>query len=91
MLIDSVGNNQPLVFESGTANGIFEPGESWTFHVQDYVPATNGLAADSFFSPGVVGAVNSDAFTSIVAIPIPEPSTWALSMLGILALMRRRR
>ena len=92
MLIDMFGLNQPLVFESITTNGIFEPGESWVFHVQDYVPGSSGLPADSFYTPGMVGASDFDRFTSIVALPIvPEPSGLALTLLGGLACLRRRR
>ncbi|MCX6865492.1 MAG: PEP-CTERM sorting domain-containing protein [Verrucomicrobia bacterium] len=90
MLIDTAGVNKPLLFESGPANGIFDPGESWVFHVQDYVPGTSGLPADSFYSPGMVGAANIDRFTSIIAV-VPEPSGLVLSLLGGLAFLRRRR
>jgi len=39
MRIDNVGVNKPLVSESMTADGIFQPGETWQFIVQDYVAA----------------------------------------------------
>lgn len=90
MLIDAFGSNQPLLSESGVVNGIFDPGETWIFHVQDYQPGNFGQPADSFFSPGAVGAANSDHFTSIIAT-IPEPSGFGLSLLGGLALLRRHR
>lgn len=90
MLIDTAGFNQPLLFESGVANGIFDAGETWVFHVQDYVPFTGTLNADDFFSPGQVGAANTDRFTSIIAI-IPEPSVLSLALFGGLAFFRRCR
>jgi uncharacterized repeat protein (TIGR01451 family) len=34
--IDASGANSPLLLESSSANGIFEPGETWTFVIQDY-------------------------------------------------------
>ena len=90
MHLDMFGLNQPLISESMTTNGIFEPGESWVLHVQDYVPGSAGLPADSFYSPGVVGAANFDRFTSIIAV-VPEPSALGLTLLGGLACLRRRR
>ncbi len=90
MLIDAFGSNQPLLSESGVVNGIFDPGETWLFHVQDYQPGNVGQPADSFFSPGAVGAANLDHFTSIIAT-IPEPSGSSLFLLGGLALLRIRR
>ena len=93
MLIDMFGLNQSLISESMTTNGIFEPGESWIFHIQDYVPGSFTLQADSFYSPGMVGTNDLDRFTSIVALPVvvPEPSGLALTLLGGLACLRRRR
>ena len=52
--IDAVGANTPLISESINPNGIFEPGEFWTFIVQDY-SNTAGLAASSFTEIGGVG------------------------------------
>ena len=83
MAIDNVGINRPLVSESMTANGIFEPGETWQFIVQDYVAA---VPVDSFYSPATVGG--TDTLPSII---VPEPSGAALSLLGGLLLLRRRR
>ena len=42
--IDSIGLNTPLVYESITADDLFEPGEVWAFVIQDYVNAF-GLSA----------------------------------------------
>jgi len=30
--IDNIGNNKPLLTESMTSDGVFEPGETWQFH-----------------------------------------------------------
>ncbi len=93
--IDSFGLNRPLLAESMTPDGIFEPGETWEFIVQDYGNAL-GLPADAFFSIGMsgdspftgAGVVESSA--SIVRTVIPAPASSLLGLTG-LALMRRRR
>ena len=59
--IDAVGINTPLVSESLTPDGVFEPGESWDFIVDDYTGA--GI---SFISIGVP-SVGSGSFQSIIA------------------------
>ena len=88
--IDTLGMNRNLVFESITADGIFEPGETWQFIVQDYENAA-GTAPDLFFSVGMAGdsaaIVNSSA--SIVRM-VPAPASSVLGLMG-LALLRRRR
>jgi hypothetical protein len=81
--IDSVGLNRPLIFESITANNIFEPGETWRFVVQDYTLPT---APDAFFSPGIVGL--PDDVVSIVAVP--GPGAAFLFALGLLVSALRR-
>lgn len=89
--IDSIGANRPLVFESITADGVFEPGETWQFIVQDYGNLL-GLAPDSFFSIGMAGdstAIVQSSAASIVTM-IPAPGTLAL-LAGGLGLARRRR
>lgn len=89
--IDAVGMNKNLIFESGAFNGIFEPGETWQFIVQDYENAA-GVAPDQFFSVGMAG--DSIAFgqssASIVRM-VPTPGSAALLALGGLAAARRRR
>jgi len=82
--IDAVGSNQPLVSEvGGTLAGIFEPGEEWTFIIQDYLHV--GVPADELDEIGLpsAGTLSSG---SIIAIPVPEPTTAALLGLGLLAL-----
>lgn len=82
MKIDSIGVNRPLIYESLIWDGIFQTGETWQFVVQDYVGQGTGGA---FFSPGIVG---TDTLPSII---VPEPAGMALSVLGGLLLLRRRR
>ena len=89
--IDAIGMNKNLVFESVAANGIFEPGETWQFIVQDYENAT-GVAPDLFFSVGMAGdslAIRNSS-ASIVRM-VPTPGSAALLGLGGLAAVRRRR
>ena len=95
--IDFLGGNRPLVFESMTPDGIFEPGETWHFIVQDYMNAL-GAPASAFTSldfagasagPGIPGVVPSTG--SIVQMVVPSPATASLLGLGVLCAARRRR
>lgn len=88
--IDRLGANRNLAFESLTLDGIFEPGETWHFIVQDYSNAA-GLAPDSFFSIGMAGdsIVFPGSSASIVRM-VPTPGSAVLGLLG-LAMLRRRR
>lgn len=97
MRIDALGSNRNLVFESIAVDGIFDPGETWHFIVQDYSNAL-GAAPSSFTSldfagasagPGVPGLAPSSA--SIVQMVVPSPSTASLLGLGALVGFRRRR
>ena len=93
--IDTVGVNSPLVFESIAFNDIFEPGETWHFIIDDYVN-TIGLAASLFDSFGVASASGGGppSSGSIIAVPVPEPSSIvvaALGFIGLLAFGWRRR
>jgi hypothetical protein len=87
------GNNDNLLLESGGIpnNEIFEPGESWTFLVSNFVdPAGIGPVFDSVgFGVGSPGFPPSTA--SILANPVPEPGTLVLLTLGALAMRRRIR
>jgi len=68
--IDTVGVNRPLVSESMNSDGVFEPGETWQFIIQDYFDPL-GL------SPALLGSlgIGADSFGdgistgSIVALP----------------------
>lgn len=86
--IDAVGVNTPLVAGDVGADGLFMPGEAWSFVVDDYV---GGGPPDSFATPGVVGAADfAPATASIVANLVPEPTSLGWLGLGVMALRRRR-
>ncbi len=86
-LSDPNGIHHPLIFESNP-NGLFEPGETWQFVLQDYQNAL-GLPPDAFTSigigsasidiPGIVGSSGS-----IIAVPEPQAFVWlALALAGV--------
>lgn len=89
--IDSVGGNAPLVFESMTADDIWEIGEFWTIHVTNF---GNGSQTPVFDSVGVFG-VGSGGFppstASILANVVPEPASLGLLAAGAALLIGRRR
>jgi hypothetical protein len=88
--IDMVGDNTPLVFESIAVDGTFESGETWHFIIDDYVN-TGGLPPSLFDSIGVAGlsAGGPPSSGSIIAVPVPEPGTFALLLVGIALLAVR--
>jgi len=52
--IDSVGLNTPLIFESLTSDGVFEPGETWHFVIDNYLDLnTFFVPVSAFDSPGL--------------------------------------
>jgi hypothetical protein len=85
--IDMIGVNMPLKAESGAVDGIFSPGESWSFVVDDYASGA-GLAPDAFFTPGIPDGPPSSA--SIVADIVPEPASLGLLALATVTLAGRR-
>lgn len=89
--IDALGANRNLVFESMAADGVFEPGETWAFIIQDYGNAA-GLPP-AFGSLDFAGASGGDSLStgSVVQFVIPAPGTLALLSAGGLAAARRRR
>lgn len=89
--IDTVGVNTPLVSESMLPAGIFQPGEFWTFIIQDYVNGA-GLSPAAFLSIGVGSASpGGPSSGSIIALVVPEPGSLALAAPAALVLTRRRR
>lgn len=86
--IDNIGVNKPLTTESVANNLIFEPNETWTFVIQDWVSP----GAVSFGSLGVggVSGMNLDSNASIIArkfgLVITEPASLALMGLGLAGL-----
>jgi len=89
--IDTIGMNQPLIFESILGDQIFQPNEVWTFIVDDYSNAL-GLPASAFGSVGVGSFSSGDAVSSgsIIAI-VPEPATLSMLVLGLAGLALRAR
>jgi hypothetical protein len=98
--IDTIGINAPLVSESGTPDGLFEPGETWMFIIQDYANSLflppSALGSVGVPSPGPLTAVSSGSIIALQRDPIgvPEPGTAlavGLGVAGLAAAMRRRR
>ncbi|MEM8681156.1 MAG: hypothetical protein AAGF97_17555 [Planctomycetota bacterium] len=93
-LSDPGGLHHPLIGES-IPNGLFDPGETWRFVLQDYANLS-GVAPDMFTSIGVgtasmdvSGAIPSSG--SIIAIPVPEPSAMLLLPASLLGMLCWRR
>jgi hypothetical protein len=90
--IDTAGINTPLIGESGLLDGIFSPGETWEFIIDDYFNAA-GIGASVFDSLGVASA---SAFAppssgSIIAVAVPEPATCMLLVISLGAIATRRQ
>ncbi|HOX40380.1 MAG TPA: PEP-CTERM sorting domain-containing protein [Candidatus Brocadiia bacterium] len=90
--IDSVGINRPLIDESMIADQIFQPGEMWTFILQDWQHPTALLSASAEFdSIGIAGMSAGYPFSTGSIIGIPEPNTAVLLALGAAAMAFYRR
>lgn len=87
--IDAVGLNTPLIAESMAFDGIWMPGETWSFIIQDYMNVL-GLPPSAIDSIGVPSSLSPPSSGSIIAIAIPEP-TAVLWLVPVLLLMRGRR
>ena len=81
--IDNIGLNTPLLSESISSNLVFEPGETWTFVIQDYINMY-GLQPSLYGSTGVGFSNIEDQLSSgsIIAVPIPAPGTILLVSIG---------
>jgi len=88
-IIDSIGINRPLVYESVAYNDIFEPGETWKFIIQDYTN-TLGLAPSAFASLGIANCSQGDLVSSGSIVANPEPATMILLAAGLLGIKRRK-
>ncbi len=101
--IDRAGNNVPLISESLLADGLFAPGETWKFVIDDFSNA-NGLGANAIRSIGVPAAdqrssgsiVATNCAPDVCCAPstiscIPEPDGTALLGASLVAILHSRR
>ena len=92
--IHTGGVNSSLISESMTADGLLEPGEELEFRVSNFGTGANSRPPQ-LTTPGVfAGSSPLDPFagnSSILATPLPEPSSILLLMIAGVALLARRR
>lgn len=92
----TIANNNNLLGESGAVDEIFAPGETWRFTVSNYFDPAGTAPAPMFRDPGKFAGSEpylTPPFStaSIVATPVPEPSTLFALALPLAALLMRRR
>jgi hypothetical protein len=92
----TAGVNNNLLGESFVADEIFAPGENWRFTVSNYFDPAGTAPPPIFRVPGKFAGSepypNSAGSTaSIIATPVPEPSTLVALLLPLGALLLRRR
>jgi hypothetical protein len=96
--VDAQGVNANLLWGSMNVDGILQPGEEWEFAVMNFntgpqstppvIISPNKFAGSSQIDP--TGGLNSGN-ASLLAIPIPEPSTLGVFTLFALSMLVRRR
>jgi hypothetical protein len=86
--IDATGANVPLIYEDNP-DGIFEPGETWVFVIQDYVNSLGGTAA-ALDSLGIAGSSTGFPPSTGSIIALPEPASLLLILVAPLLIRRRR-
>lgn len=84
------GGNDNLLFESGTLDEVFEPGEEWTFLVSNF-SASGPPVFGSIGAFSLTSATNSLSNASILANPVPEPATMLITLIGGVSVAVRRR
>ena len=97
--IDNLGQNNNLIAGDVNANLIFDPGETWQFLVTNFIRISNPFVnpVPALGSIGLFSAssnfINDRSSASVLAIqlPIPEPATSLLLVIGSLMSLGTRR